>query len=57
MGGAGASGCAAARPGRVLEGYVEEFLKAGTDRAREHCKKWLDVGVYHSGCPVQTKYY
>ena len=43
--------------GKYTKAYVEEFLKAGTDRAREHCKKWLDVGVYHSGCPVQTKYY
>jgi uncharacterized Zn finger protein (UPF0148 family) len=32
-------------------------LKAGIDRAQQHCKKWIDVGVYHSGCPIQSKYY
>ena len=42
---------------RYTKAYVEEFLKAGTDRARQHCKKWLDAGVCHAGCPVQTKYY
>jgi len=43
--------------GKYTKAYVEEFLQAGTNRARQHCKKWLDVGVYHPGCPVQSKYY
>jgi len=42
---------------KYTKAYVEEFLQAGTNRARQHCKKWLDVGVYHPGCPVQSKYY
>lgn len=43
--------------GKYTKAYVEKFLKEGTDRARAHCKKWQDVGVPHSGCPIQSKYY
>jgi glyoxylase-like metal-dependent hydrolase (beta-lactamase superfamily II) len=36
---------------------VEDLLKGGTARAREHCKAEIAKGNFHPGCPVQSKYY
>ncbi len=35
----------------------EQLLKEGTQRAREHCAAKKAAGVYHPGCPIQSRYY
>jgi glyoxylase-like metal-dependent hydrolase (beta-lactamase superfamily II) len=41
----------------LTRAQVEDLLKGGTERAREHCKAELAKGNFHPGCPVQSKYY
>lgn len=36
---------------------AEQLLKEGTQRAREHCAAKKASGVYHPGCPIQSRYY
>jgi glyoxylase-like metal-dependent hydrolase (beta-lactamase superfamily II) len=36
---------------------AEEVLKGGTERARKNCADLQAKGVYHPGCPIQSKYY
>jgi glyoxylase-like metal-dependent hydrolase (beta-lactamase superfamily II) len=45
-------------PTQILtHAQAEELLKGGTERAKKHCADELAKGVYHPGCPVQSKYY
>jgi glyoxylase-like metal-dependent hydrolase (beta-lactamase superfamily II) len=41
----------------LTRAQVEDLLKGGTERAREHCAAEQAKGNYHPGCPVQSKYY
>jgi glyoxylase-like metal-dependent hydrolase (beta-lactamase superfamily II) len=36
---------------------IEDLLKGGTERARQHCAAELAKGNRHPGCPIQSKYY
>jgi len=36
---------------------VEDLLKGGTARARQHCADEIAKGNRHPGCPIQSKYY
>jgi hypothetical protein len=44
-------------PDVLTHDQVEEILRTAVARAREHCADLLAKGVYHPGCPVQSKYY
>jgi glyoxylase-like metal-dependent hydrolase (beta-lactamase superfamily II) len=44
-------------PDVLTRDQVEEILKTSVMRAREHCNDLQAKGVYHPGCPVQSKYY
>ena len=44
-------------PDVLTREQVEELLKGGTERARQHCAAEVAKGNYHPGCPVQSKYY
>jgi glyoxylase-like metal-dependent hydrolase (beta-lactamase superfamily II) len=41
----------------LTRAQVEDLLKGGTERARQHCAAEQAKGNYHPGCPVQSKYY
>jgi hypothetical protein len=41
----------------LTRAQVEDLLKGGTERARQHCADVQAKGNYHPGCPVQSKYY
>ena len=44
-------------PDVLTREQVEELLKGGTERARQHCAAEMAKGNYHPGCPIQSKYY
>ena len=44
-------------PDVLTREQVEELLKGGTERARQHCAAEMATGNYHPGCPIQSKYY
>lgn len=44
-------------PNVLTHAQAEELLKGGTERARKNCEDLLAKGVYHPGCPIQSKYY
>ncbi len=46
-------------PGATVLTYdqAEQLLKDGTQRAREHCAAKRANGVFHPGCPIQSRYY
>jgi len=44
-------------PDILTRAQAEELLQGGTTRAKEHCQAELAKGVYHPGCPIQSKYY
>ena len=44
-------------PDVLTREQVEELLKGGTERARQHCAAEVAKGNYHPGCPIQSKYY
>jgi len=41
----------------LTRAQVEDLLKGGTERARQHCAAEQAKGNYHPGCPVQSRYY
>jgi len=44
-------------PDVLTRAQGEELLKGGVERARKNCADQLAKGVYHPGCPIQSKYY
>jgi glyoxylase-like metal-dependent hydrolase (beta-lactamase superfamily II) len=44
-------------PGYLTRQEVEDTVKGGVDRARQHCAAEQSTNHYHPGCPVQSKYY
>jgi glyoxylase-like metal-dependent hydrolase (beta-lactamase superfamily II) len=44
-------------PDLLTHAQAEELLSGGVKRAREHCAELKAKGVYHPGCPIQSKYY
>jgi glyoxylase-like metal-dependent hydrolase (beta-lactamase superfamily II) len=44
-------------PDLLTHAQAEELLSGGTKRARQHCAELQSTGVYHPGCPIQSKYY
>jgi glyoxylase-like metal-dependent hydrolase (beta-lactamase superfamily II) len=44
-------------PGTLSLQEVEDLMKGGAARARQHCADEAAKGNYHPGCPIQSKYY